>query len=260
MVADQARIGDLEVRAASVVGTWHRTPDPAQPRQDDFRIGHDSSYRHLIVAVADGMSDSRHSDLAATVTCAALVNELRNQLDGGLGLAELDAVSAFTGAASHVAQTAHQRGWHHNDVRAVAIAAVVPTGTTSPGGSREAWLARVGDATAWRRHPAGWEPLTGISGGSGLRTGGLECFLPFTPEAAAASSVSLVAGDVLAITTDGFSDAIAGLPDAETRFAELWRSPVTAPELLRHIDFEARQHHDDRTAAVVWCPVGGECG
>ena len=56
LAADAARLGDLEVRAASMVGAGHRCQEPADPRQDAYALGRTPDGQFLIIAVADGVS------------------------------------------------------------------------------------------------------------------------------------------------------------------------------------------------------------
>lgn len=258
MAADSARVGDLEVRAASVVGAGHRIDETnASPRQDAYRVGRDAASRHLVVAVADGMSDSPHSDTAAAVAALALVNALRRQLDEGVPLLRLDHASAFLEAAGQVHAVARQRHWPADSVRTVATAAVVPA-AAGPDGGRDLWLAGLGDTTAWVRRPQHWSLKLGDKQ-RGLDAGRLDAYLPHTPEAVRQQLVRLAPGDVLALTSDGVGDALADLPEAHNWFHRQWTSPVSAFELLLHINYDSHQRNDDRTAVVVWPwpPEGG---
>ncbi len=99
VAADQASAGGLEVRAASLIGPGHRCMEPALPRQDAYRLGQDRKRRYLIAAVADGMTDSRHSEVGANTAVAAVVGLLRESLDAGIGLADLDVEEIFLAAA-----------------------------------------------------------------------------------------------------------------------------------------------------------------
>ncbi|MET9084339.1 protein phosphatase 2C domain-containing protein [Streptomyces sp. NPDC004237] len=253
MAADSARVGDLEVRAASVVGPGHRIDESgAGPRQDSYRIGRDAAARHLVVAVADGMSDSGHSDAAAAVATLSLVNSLRRQLDEGVPLIHLDHGSVFLEAAQHVHAHAKQRQWSADSVRTVAVAAVVPTGA-APNGDRDVWIAGIGDTSAWARGPHRWTQLLGEKE-QGPDAGRLRTYLPHTPEAVERRHVSLGLGQALVLTTDGVGDVLADLPQAHDWFHHHWAVPVTALDLLLHISYDSHQRNDDRTAVVVWTP------
>ncbi|MEU9608893.1 protein phosphatase 2C domain-containing protein [Streptomyces sp. NPDC048057] len=257
MTADAATVGDLEVRAASLIGPGHRSdPTHAGPRQDAYRLGRDGRSAHLIVAVADGMSDSAHADVAAAVAVSTLVNTLRQRLDEGDGPRTLDAGQVFLEAAQQVYAAAEQRGWSDEDVRTVALAAVLPT-RPDPDGRRTLWLARVGDPSGWFRGTDRWKPLFAGKEG-GFDRGKLRHFLPHTPQQAETRRIDVGRGGLLALTTDGVGDALAQLPVAARWFHRQWAHPVTAHDLLLHIGYEAQQRNDDRTAVLVWWrPSGG---
>ncbi len=253
IAADEAVLGGLEIRAASVVGPGHRSR--AVARQDAYRIGRDRSGRHLIVAVADGMSDSRHSDVGAQVAVSALVGVLREALDAGVEPERLDHKQVFLTAARQLYSAAQQRNWDAGDVRAVAVAAVVPAAAHSDG-TRRAWLAAVADVSAWKLRAGAWERLIGEEKG-GYDAGAVRHFLPHDPGQVDYGVVELAAGDVLALTTDGVGDALCTGPAAQRWFAERWRRPPAVGAFLLDVGFDQAQMLDDRTAVVVWCPDRG---
>jgi hypothetical protein len=251
IAADQASAGGLEVRAASLVGPGHRCMEPGLARQDAYRLGQDEQRRYLIVAVADGMTDSRHSDVAANIAVAAVVGLLRESLDAGAGLAELNVEEVFLAAARQISGVAHQRGWPDDQVRAVLAAAVIPT-QPEPVGTRHAWLASLADVSIWRWLPGSWELLMGDvkDGMDGSR---LEHYLPYHPQHATSRIVELQVGEIIAITTDGIADAFATLPGASKWFADRWREPRPLASFVLDVGYEESQFNDDRTAVVAWC-------
>ncbi|MEO5876504.1 MAG: protein phosphatase 2C domain-containing protein [Streptosporangiaceae bacterium] len=246
IAADAVSVGALTVRAASMVGPGHRCEEPAVPRQDAYRLGRDEAKKFLIVAVADGMSDSRRSHLGANVAVAALVGRLRTELAADV---PLDAATLFLEASRQMAGTAEHHGVTEHDVRAAVLAAVIPVSSDADGG-REVWLASVADVGAWLRRPAGWQRLIGEEK-SGLDSGRLARFLPFHPDQAECTTVRLEPGSVLAFTTDGVGDAFAG--GSGSWFAERWARPPHIASFVREVGYEADGQLDDRTAVVVWC-------
>ncbi|MCX4822175.1 protein phosphatase 2C domain-containing protein [Streptomyces sp. NBC_01142] len=248
LVADQAVLGGLVVRAASVVGPGHRGRGVA--RQDAYRVGRDRAGRHLVIAVADGMSDSRHSDVGAQVAVSALVNTLRAALDSGTAIHALNHREVFLAAARQMYAVAEQRGWTADDVRAVAVAAVVPA-VPHVTGVREVWLGSIADVSAWRLCAGEWDRLIGDEKPG--YDSSVAHFLPHDPDNVAFGRIELPRGSVLAVTTDGLADAFATGPDARRWFAERWAHPPGIGAFLMDVGYEQTQMHDDRTAVVVWC-------
>jgi len=257
VAADQARIGTLEVRAASVIGPGHRTRDPATPRQDAYRLGRDTAGQHLIIAVADGMSDSPRSDHGATVAVSTAVASLRSELDGGATVRHLSAVALFTDIARAVTGSAQQRQIDPRDVRTGLIVGVVQV-SPDERGQRAAWFGHVADVSAWiQAFPAeaGWRQVAGDSKGADADANSLRAFLPFHPGQAQGTLISLPTGAVLAFLTDGVSDAMTQIPRADEWFASAWTTPRPLGAFILDVGFEAKTHQDDRTAVVVWCDV-----
>ncbi|WP_370084342.1 protein phosphatase 2C domain-containing protein [Streptacidiphilus sp. MAP12-16] len=252
IAADEAVLGGLDIRAASVIGPGHR--GRAIARQDAYRIGQDSAGRHLVAAVADGMSDSRHSEIGAQVAVAALVGALREALDRGTELECIDHREVFLAAARQMYAAAKQRNWDADDVRAVAVAAVVPARPHSDG-IRRVWLAAVADVSAWRLREGAWDQLIGQEKG-GYDAGSIDHFLPHDLDHVSYGVNELESGDALALTTDGIADAFATGPGARRWFAQRWQQPPAVGAFLLDVGFDQAQMHDDRTAVVVWCTDG----
>jgi hypothetical protein len=248
IAADAANVGGLTVRAASLVGPGHRCEEPATPRQDAYRLGRDTGKLHLIVAVADGMSDSSHAHLGANVAVTALVGRIRADLDRDV---PLDAAEVFLDAARQMAGAAEQHGATEHDVRAAALAAVIPV-SPDESGRRTVWLAALADVCGWARRPDGWERLIGAEKAE-LDAGRLTEFLPFHPDRARWATVALEPDAVLALTTDGLGDVLAAGDALAPWFAERWQVPPHITAFVQDVGFEAAGRLDDRTAVVVWC-------
>lgn len=245
IAADAVTVGTLTVRAASIVGPGHRCEEPAQPRQDVYRLGRDQERRYLLVAVADGMSDSANSHQGASVAVTAMVERLREDLDKGV---RLDAPGVFLAASRRMAGWAEQRNVTEHDVRAVALAAVIPVESDDAGG-RDLWLAWLADVGGWLRGPTGWKRLAGEE--KREMDGAVRDFLPFHADRTHSAVVRVERGAVLALTTDGMGDAFdAG---AGGWFAKRWAAPPHIGSFIADVGYEARARHDDRTAVVIWC-------
>lgn len=253
VAADEARIGDLRVRAASVVGPGHRCEEPAQPRQDSYRLGRDTAGEHLVLAVADGVSSSRYADLGATVATSTAVHALRDQLHDSPNLAELSATEVFTTVSAEMSQAAAGRGIDDSDIAAVAVLAVIPANSTD--GERDMWLGWVGDVSVWSLNNGVWSWAAGDPKG---RTDGeydsnaVAHVLPDQPNSATGSMVRLRSGDALAFVTDGLGDALASLDDLNKYLGESWKFPPPCVSFLNDLSFDAQRFLDDRTAVTVW--------
>lgn len=252
VVADGASVGDLRVRAASIIGPGHRCEEPAVPRQDAYRLAVDRERRHLIVAVADGMSSSPHSDLGAGVATMTLVQQL---WPGGTDAAtDATAHRWFTEAARHMAAAAHQRGLEHDQVCAAALVALIEIDPAADGSRRvRTWT--IADVGAWLRTDRAWQQVAGDVR-TGLDRSKLKVFLPHHPNQAVGASFRLEPGAVLALTTDGVGDAL-GRADLGPWFADRWSEPPHVSDFVDDVGFEAKGELDDRTAVVVWSPGTG---
>jgi len=254
IAADEATLGGLQLRAASIVGPGHRVN--AKPRQDAYRIGQDTAGQFLIIAVADGMTDSRYSDVGANVAVFTLVTVLRAALDRGEQLEDLDPVEIFTAAAGQMYHTATARDWEPDDVRAVAAAAVIPA-EADGAGRRRVWAAAVGDASAWTLSDGRWRQVVGDVKG-GMDGSRVHSFLPHIVDQVDCRLHDLAPGDALALMSDGVSDAFALGPAACDWFAERWRRPPAAGAFLLDVGYDQAQMHDDRTAVMAWCSDEGQ--
>ncbi|MFI6540947.1 protein phosphatase 2C domain-containing protein [Nonomuraea sp. NPDC050547] len=253
--ADSALVGDLHVRAASIVGPSHRCQEPAMPRQDAYRLGVDQARRHLIVAVADGMSDSSHSDLGANVAADTIATRLRSVLAERRSITLEDLGACFGSAAKRMTTTAEQRGLQPDDVRAAALGATIELVPNS-GGGREVLLATIADVSGWLRQECSWRQVAGDTK-QGMDAGHLSAFLPHFPSQVILRRIELAPGDVLALTTDGIGDVLLGPGRLAEWFTEQWERPPSIGGFIDTVGFEAKGRLDDRTAVVIWSP--GRC-
>ncbi len=253
VAADEAVLGDLTVRAASVVGAHHRCAEPAAPRQDAYRIGRDKAGQHLIVAVADGVSSGSRSEVGAAVAAEATVRALRRRMDDGCELTAISAAGVFTEVSVLVRARADRSGLSPRDVSTTLLAAVIPaTSDHADDGRRTAWVATVADTTAWMRTGEAWTRLAGDSK-EGLDANTVSACLPADPDLAEEILVDIVHGATIAFVTDGVGDALADLPGADHWFARRWATPPPVASFIVDVNFESRAFVDDRTAVVVWC-------
>lgn len=254
LAADDASLGGLGVLAASIVGTGHRCAEPAEPRQDAYRIARDEEGRHLIIAVADGISSCRFSDLGATVAVTTAVNTARRMLAQSRDPARLDAAGLYTAVAQRMRAAAKDRGIGQQDVGAVLLVAVVPTEAPAAGAPRTVWMSWVGDVSAWQLYPDLWDPIAGDSKerGGDVQSGEIDAALPWAPQAVQHGVLELPAGGALAFVSDGVGDAFHLNGQVNRHFARAWAHKPALTSFINDMSFDAPSCQDDRTAVVVW--------
>ncbi|MFE7659525.1 protein phosphatase 2C domain-containing protein [Streptomyces celluloflavus] len=254
IAADEATVGAFTLRAASVIGPGHRCGEPAEPRQDSYRIGRSPDSRYAIVAVADGLSSAAWSDAGAITASSQAVTLLREQI-GAVGFDGLDTKELYGRIAESIAGHAAGRGVAASHMATVLITAVLAEPDAN--GVARAWIAWLGDSSAWMLDPQ--VPLWQFSAGEAKdRTAAVVSNevagrLPDTPQLARERYLTLAPGAALALVTDGIGDAWADpAGNVNEYFANAWRSPVPATRFTADVGFDAPQCLDDRTAVVIW--------
>jgi serine/threonine protein phosphatase PrpC len=256
--ADEAQVGDLAVRAASVIGRGHRhAGEKAKPRQDAYQLREvrrgDRGY--LVAAVADGTSSAKHADLGASIAAVGSVRFLEERLSAGSGLDEQAHAEMFEWIATIIHDIAARDQNRADAYTTTLLTVVVPDMPTSPDGSREVLLSWIGDSPAWVFNGDGWRQEAGHTK-HGLDQNTLDACLPGTPQRFRFTSLRLAAGTALALMTDGLGDVLTNVSTSQTEFARRWAKPPSLPEFLRDLDFDAPGQDDDRTAVILWCPPG----
>lgn len=251
IAADEAFLGDLVVRAASVVGPSNRCDEPASPRQDAYKLGRDPSGAYLIVAIADGISSGARADLGAIVATASAVAFLRQAIIDKIPLHKLPVQKLFTSAAQYMMASGGERGFGPEDISATLITAVIPT-APSPDGTRTAWFGWLADPSAWQRTSDSWQRIAGDTEMDSFENR-LPRVLPFHPHQANGTTLTIPKGASIAMVTDGVGDAFEDVDGANRWFAERWENPPPLASFILDVSYEARGCGDDRTAVVVWC-------
>jgi serine/threonine protein phosphatase PrpC len=252
IAADEAQLGDLAVRAASLVGPGHRCQEPATARQDAYRMARDTAGDHLLLAVADGVSSSAHAELGAAVAASTAITYLRRQLDDPDGL--LSATDLFEEAATAMRREAARRGLDPTDVCAVLFVAAIPTRPTLPTGERTMWAAWLGDASLWQLDDTRWRHAAGDRKGAtpGYDSNAVPHTLPADPHAARETRLALRPGDVLSLVSDGVGDGLATIKELNAYLADRWHQPPPIASYLSDVGFDAERFLDDRTSVTVW--------
>jgi len=251
IAADAARVGDLEVRAASIIGPSHRCESPASPRQDAYALALTPSQSHLVVAVADGVSSSRHSDLGARVAASAAVRILTQCVQGDPELLRLSTTRLFQEIAGEMVGTARSRHVDERHICSLLVVAVIPT-APSPDGRRRVWTAQVGDVSLWLLGPGGWSQHTGVEK-QGLDRNTVSAVLPFAVDQAVAGVIDVPGGHVVAVMTDGLGDVLTNVAGAQQFYSRRWARPPHPTRFVGDLCVDAKGQTDDRTAVAVWC-------
>lgn len=251
IAADAAQLGDLEVRAASVIGPGHRCDEPATARQDAYALMRARSGSHLIVAVADGLSSSPNSEIGARVAVSAAARTLHRALEASQDLERLEADTLFREVAGEMVGTGRNRALDDHTLHSLLIVAVIPA-IAQPDGSRLVWTAQVGDVSLWLHGRTGWSQQTGRAK-SGLDRNKVDAALPFNPQQVVACFVDVKPGQGVAVMTDGLGDTLSKVANAGPFFAERWARPPHLAGFVSDLCFDAQGQIDDRTAVVVWC-------
>jgi hypothetical protein len=253
LAADAARLGDLEVRAASMVGAGHRCQEPAGPRQDAYALGRTPDGQFLIIAVADGVSESPRSDLGARVAVSAATRELGKMLASG-GMAAINVELLYKIVSGEMLGTGRDRGLRDEDICSLLIAAVIPT-VPRPDGTRPIWASWIGDVSLWIHHTGALHRVTGMEK-TGLDRNTLSAVLPFNPDRAERLVFDLRLSDRIAVMTDGLSDSLSAVSGVADFFAREWAGSAPHPAAFLHsLCYDGPGQTDDRTAVVVWCGV-----
>ncbi len=258
IAADQVRVGAFDIRAASVVGPGHRCEsDSAAPRQDAYRIGRTRDNLYAVIAVADGLSSARLSDLGANAAASHAVRILREQLDQRARIADLDAAAVFAEIAQHLVKEARNRNASAADLATVLITAVLQQPAGDDAAAR-GWVAWIGDSSGWVLEPEArlWIQRFGEAKNEGeYASNAVSGALPDAPQLVRQSEFRLGPGDVFVLATDGMADAWSADQRVNGFFAERWRSPQQAPYFVNDVGYDAPQRNDDRTAVAIWNEV-----
>lgn len=183
----------------------------------------------LVVAVADGVSNSRRAAEAARSAVAAVANLPEALLSAS---AQRLLAGVFTRASVGLAG------------ETTLSVAVVDQG---PVGARVT-LGLVGDSPVWLLDKWGFHLLDVDE----TPDGEVHFVAPRVPPKI--SCCDLLTGDCLLVMSDGLGGPLAGpfKDDVQGFFAENWRTPPEALVFCQHVDFRLEAQHDDRSVVGVW--------
>lgn len=249
--------GPFTLRAASLRGHLHRYN--GVPRQDDYAAVLATDGARLIVAVADGVSAAALSHLGSSAVVRYATQWLDEQ--ARVPLAELEWKTLFENTAWALTEFAASTLGLADPDGAQTEAAFATTLTcavceSAGDGSLSAVVSGVGDSGAWLLADG---EFTAVVGGkteeaeSGLTSSAVSG-LPRVPDEVRPVALSVPAGAVLLIGTDGFGDPLGdGDGDVGGLFQRLLGESVPARlEFAHALDFSRVTFDDDRTLVAVW--------
>jgi hypothetical protein len=268
---DGASVGYITYRAVSLRGLSHWSE--GKPRQDAYLLRVTNDGQWLVGCVADGVSKSPYSHMAADIACRETTKCIAKALDGQPPIADSEtwpkladelpwqqAVDEANAAMVAKAGTGLPAEQHESltvaQVRgAMATTAVVFAVAATPAGDGRlpfALVVAAGDSSALVLSQGRWYPVTAVkNAGSDMASNAV---LALPREVEVAPHVSFLRpGDALAVVTDGIGDPMGSGAGEVGRFlAARWSRPPDLLAFAGHAAFYRRGFADDRTAAVVW--------
>ncbi len=253
------------VRAASVRGLAHRAYGTV--RQDEYGYRRTKDGRHLVLAVADGVSSGKLSHLAAAILARKGTELLADQV-AATGPAALRWPDFIRVMANRVESRGRRlladRGTPNAEsvpVRAVAellastvLYAVVDLVPVN--GVHEVQVLSVGDSSAWVLREGGrWEPQHAVKNdGAVLHSSSVHALPLLSGTEPVPVRTTVAPGEALVLMTDGIGDPLAGGTGEVGRFlTEVWSTPpASGLEFAAHVGFARRSFDDDRTAVAFW--------
>ena len=263
MVVDVATVGQVRLAAASLKGTAHQ--EFGTVRQDSYGLGVVGE-DYAVIAVADGVSQAKHSHIAANLACQTAVSTTVQSLTDGVELAQLD----WAGVIDEVRAVIRRRAVSTLPPDAAdfsqgqidyAIASQVMSTTLdvavlrTAGAPTEFVVARLaGDGSVYlHEHGTGWTVLSAGKDADNTVVSTRVQALPLDPGPPRVLHGVLAAGQALMVCTDGIGDHLgAGENELGQFLSAAWGQPVAGPEFLRTLDFVHAGALDDRTAVVAW--------
>ncbi|MFF9146399.1 protein phosphatase 2C domain-containing protein [Streptomyces sp. NPDC014861] len=260
IVLDGAAHGPLTLRAASVRGDSHRYLGEA--RQDSVmtaHLGEKGSGELLAVAVADGVGSQPLSHLGSQHACRTALWALgvnAREVYEALAAGREDRFAELAdGVAGHIADRLADRA-ARKDLDPVVYSTtlrvlLVPLDPAV----RTRGLLTVGDGGTALLRDGVWDlaPGDGASAADGDRMIDTRTAALPVARTAAARLVTTRPGDVLVVSTDGFSSPLAGEPEMRAFLTGAWGGGAPEPaDFLWQFQYRVKSYDDDRTAAVLW--------
>jgi protein phosphatase 2C-like protein len=273
---DGARLGAVEYRAVSLRGQSHWAK--RQPRQDAYLLRITSNEQWLVGCVADGVSESPYSHMAADIACREITRHITEALDGQPAIirpehwqkmaTELpwqDAVDQASTAMTAKAKAAfpaleQAAPLDPHVVRATlattAVGFAVPASAAEDGRLPFVVMVAAGDSSALVLSRSRWHPITALKDAKAETVSNAVRALP--REVAVTPTVGFLApGEALMVVTDGIGDPLgSGTGEVGQFLAARWSRPPDLLAFAAHAGFYRKGFTDDRTAAVIWHGAG----
>jgi serine/threonine protein phosphatase PrpC len=264
VVCDRADCGDFTVYAASQIGGDHETRGRFREDAYAFAPSPAEGSGICIVAVADGVSQSRSAALAADEAASTVVEALC-QYTGKAGVPtpeswQQDArkivdklADALPGSINNARRLRLE--WRvasqpkSTPATTLVFAVLVPGPTEVSiywGGIGDSHIGIVNLVDA-RRNSLIYD------GAPKARADTATLALPRNADRTLFGCGSLSPGDVVWLGTDGFAKAMTARPDfMAAAMADTATDPPKASDFLRMVDWRLEGANDDRTVAIVW--------
>jgi hypothetical protein len=251
----------VQVRAASVRGLSHRAY--GKVRQDAYGVRVTEDGRHLIVAVADGLSSGELSHVAAEAVVwegvsllSAHLADGRREVDWGRFCAEL------VGAVErNCREDLRARGHADAATRPLPEVAALMAATASfavldmvpVDGAHPVTTGSIGDTSIWVLEREGrWRPTQPVKNdGAELHSSATKA-VPLSADPLVATA-RVGPGNALLVMTDGVGDPLGhGTGEVGKRLGELWRTPPHELDFAAQVGFARKTYDDDRTVVALW--------
>lgn len=231
-VLEAGRVGELEIRAASIRGFGHRSR--GEVRQDAVGVT-DLGGRYVLAAVADGAGAASHAHRGAHLAIRHALGFLAWALPG----ADLDAVD-MVGALKAADRAVREAGPAPESRSTTLTVVAVELGWAGQGHRYRA--VRVGDS-----------PLFTLTGGTfeSQFAKPTDDRLPVRGGPVGKTRGVLRCGEALVLATGGLGAPVRETP-VGAYLAQAWSEPPGPGAYLHQLQFDLRSFDEDRTAAVIW--------
>ncbi|MBN8738288.1 MAG: protein phosphatase 2C domain-containing protein [Xanthomonadaceae bacterium] len=246
-VVEWADLRGLSIRGLSIRGHGHRYEGSV--RQDQIALGEIGEKSLVCCAVADGLGTQPASHLGAAFAARLAASWPRAETLLTAQGTQFDC-SEISAALQSEAQ---QRGLDPETVSTTLTFAVIARDATVGADGIPHWqvaVAQIGDSHAYRLRSGRWTALTKHDGAAESLSNVVEPLPRYSR--ASVWHLDMMAGDVLALTTDGTGNLLEDQPEFALELASCWQQSAPSPSaLLRVLDAAVKSYDDDRTFLAI---------